>query len=388
MKMNKKSFCFILALILLAAFIVWAFFNLSTISGGISFIGKLFYPFILGFIIAYILNIPMNFFQNKVFKKMSRRKAKNLSFLCIILLSLLVIAFFALILIPQLTHSIISLVQSMPAKLEVFQQKISQDENIMPLIREKISTISIDWEKISKEVLPIIQKNSGSVLNSAFSTISSAVQSVVTFFISLSIAIYLLTNWESAKASATNIINAYMPNKIKQPTIKFLGISNTIFSHFITLQSLECVIIAVLFAIALPIAGIKYWLIFSILMGILSIIPKFGSLFGLVISSFIILIEQDWVKVLIFIAIAIVISQINENFIYSKLVTSTIGIPEIGIMVASIFGGAFFGAMGAIVFIPLFGIFYTLLKQRTYKNLKEKDIPVQKSNIKNEEDLI
>lgn len=388
MKIGKKSFLFFALLIFFGVAVVWAFLNLSTVFSGLSFVGKLFYPFVMGFIVAYILNIPMQFFQKKVFKKLKPKKAKGLSFLCIIVLTILVLSFFMFILIPQLTSSIISLAQSMPAKLQVLQQKIIGDQDIMPIIREKLSTVTIDWAKIAQQIMPKVQQNSGSILNSIFSTASSAVQAVVTFFISLSIAIYLLTNWEAATAGCTNIANAYVPKKIKHPLGIFLGVSNTVFKHFIVLQSLECVIIAGLFAIALPIAGIKYWLIFAVLIGLLSIIPKFGSIFGLLISVFIIFIEQGWVKVLIFVAIFIVINQINENFIYSKLVTSSIGIPEIGIMVASIFGGAFFGAMGAIVFIPIFAILYTLFKKTTFKRLHNKNIPIQRAQIKGEDDLM
>lgn len=388
MKIDRKNFRWLALLIVFGIAVNWAFTNPKTVSQGLSFVWHLLSPFIVGFIIAFICNIPMQFFQKKVFRAMSPKKAKYMSFVCIIMIALLVIAFFAFVLIPQLVQSIVSLAQSIPEKLQILQKEIAADQNIVPLVKEKLSTITIDWEKISKEILPKIQQNTGGLLTSAFSAAGSAVQAVVNFFISLSLAIYLLMNWESAKAACANIVNAYMPDKMKAPADKLATVSNRIFHHFITVQCLECVIIAALFSIGLLIAGIKYWLIFSVMIGILSIIPRFGSFFGLFISLIIVFIEQGGVKVLIFIAIFIVIDQINENLIYSKLVSNSMGIPEIGIMIAGIFGGAFFGAMGTILFIPIFGIIYTLFREGTQERLRKKNIAVQKSSIPGEDDLI
>lgn len=388
MELNKKNFFWFSGLIFVGVIIVWGVFNFATVLKGASFIWNLLLPFIVGFMIAYVLNIPMDFFRQRVFKKLSPRKAKNLSFVCIIVCSILILSFFFLILIPQFVRSIISLGESIPGRLAIIQKEIEKNPDIVPTIKEQISDITIDWSKISSQIVPIIQKNSGSFLSSAFDSVSSAIQSIVTFFVGLSIAIYLLTNSESAKASFSNIINAIFPKKIISSGSKVATISNKIFRHFIVVQCLECVIVAALLALGLSIAGIKYWLIFSILIGLLSIIPKLGSFIGLFFSVTIIFIEQGWVKVLIFLAIFIVVQLINENFIYSQLMMSTLKIPEIGIMISSIIGGALYGASGAIFFIPIFGVLYTLFKEYVYNRLTQKDIPLKKAGIPGEDELI
>lgn len=388
MKLDKKTWWWCAGLLTFGILMTWAVFHFATVSKGIVYVWKLLVPFLVGIILAYILNIPMQFFKKKVFYKCKPKTAKSLSFLCLTLCVLLVVGFFLLVLIPQFTKSIISLAQSIPGKLKILQAKIEANPDIVPAIKQQLSSVTIDWEKISKTAVPVIQKNSGTFLTTAFNSVGAAVQSLVTFFIGLSLAIYLLMNSESVKAAMHNVLHATLPAKVKAPLGKVVGISDEIFRHFVIVQCLQCVIIAVLMALGLVIVGVKYWLIFSVLIGILSIIPKLGSFIGVIISIIIVFIEQGGTKVLLFLAVFVVVSLINENVIYAKLITSTLKIPEIGIMISSIIGGTLFGASGAILFIPIFGITYTLFKGWVYARLNKKQLAVETPTIKGEDEMI
>ena len=78
------------------------------------------------------------------------------------------------------------------------------------------------------------------------------------------------------------------------------------------------------------------------------------------------------VKALIFLVFIIVLQQLENNLIYPRVVGGSIGLPAMWTFAALIIGGAVYGVVGMLVFIPLAYIIYTLIKNDVSTRLKEK----------------
>ena len=76
MKEEKKEFKKWIILILVAVIAFWAINNLSTLGNILGKIVSIIFPFILGGSLAFILNIPMTFFERKLINisKSSKKK--------------------------------------------------------------------------------------------------------------------------------------------------------------------------------------------------------------------------------------------------------------------------------------------------------------------------
>ena len=122
-----------------AVFLIFFFINISWFWGVLKTIINILTPFLIGFLIAYILNFPYKFFCTKVFGKMGT-KHKSLEKLrkpisLIITYTLMIAIFVALImiLIPQIINSLSKLandspkyIKSVEATVQEYSAKLSE----------------------------------------------------------------------------------------------------------------------------------------------------------------------------------------------------------------------------------------------------------------------
>ena len=82
----------------------------SNILSGVGLVISAASTLVLGFIIAYVLNILMNFYENKMLKGMSSVKGKTLKRVCSILLAIisivLIIVLLVWLVVPELKNCI------------------------------------------------------------------------------------------------------------------------------------------------------------------------------------------------------------------------------------------------------------------------------------------
>ena len=118
--MSKGTFRSILSLIAFAAIMVLLLTRLDIFVTVVKHIFKVLTPFLVGFVLAYVLNIPYMFFMNKAFvfmdiePKQIKNKAdeflvklrKPLSLIITYSILFAVIVFLLSIIIPQITNSL------------------------------------------------------------------------------------------------------------------------------------------------------------------------------------------------------------------------------------------------------------------------------------------
>ena len=129
--------------------------------------------------------------------------------------------------------------------------------------------------------------------------------------------------------------------------------------------------------VTMAIIRIPYAVLIGVLIGVTSLIPIFGAFIGCAIGALLI-VMVDPMKALIFLVVFLVIQQIEGNLIYPKVVGGSIGLPGIWVLVAVSVGGSLAGVLGMILFIPLFSVGYSLLKDKTKVLLKQHSISKDK----------
>ena len=82
-------------------------------------------------------------------------------------------------------------------------------------------------------------------------------------------------------------------------------------------------------------------------------------------------------QALIFVAMFLVLQQVEGNLIYPHVVGSSVGLPSIWVLFAVTVGGSLMGVAGMLLFIPLTSVLYTLFREFVYKRLREKNIRVK-----------
>ena len=348
--------------------------NVSVVAGFITKFMDIISPFVVGAALAFILNIPMNFFENKFSKitfKKGKKLNKNLVRIISLLLAIIVIGFIITLIVnlilPEIVNVIKLLIENSPKYMtEIKKFAVDITEN-MPSIRETIQNIDISNAKFQDQAKTILTN----VLTFSVSFAGNFVGSIINAIVSLVFSIYILTGKDKLKEQSKRFLHAYL-NKEKAENIIEIGrTARRIFKNFITGQCLEATILGALSIIGMFIFDIPYAVPIGVLIGVTALIPIVGAFIGIAIGAVLIL-SVEPVKVLTFIVFILILQQIEGNLIYPKVVGDSVGLPGIWVLVAVAVGGDLFGLIGMLLVLPVASVIYTLVKDNMNKRLVNK----------------
>ena len=331
-------------------------------------IGNVMMPFIIGTVIAFILNVIVNMLENSALKKVKKGK-RPLS----IVLSLVIVFGFVVvllfILIPQLKNAGMIFVENIPE----YQETIYELGTKIGLSKEQLAFFELDNNKLRDELTLLVTENSANLINMSFGFASSLVEAVTNFFVGLVFAIYVLIEKENLKRQFSKLLDRVLDKKKYEKTIKVLSLTNLTFSNFIKVQFVEACILGILCFIGMICFGLPYAATISVVIGFTALIPIFGAFIGCVLGAFLIFMVSP-AQALIFVLFFLVLQQIEGNLIYPKVVGGKIGLPSIWVLVGVIAGGALGGVFGMLIGVPILSVVYALLKEFVNTRKIEKEV--------------
>lgn len=369
MRKNKELENWIV-LIIVAVIAYWLVNNLSVIGNIVGIIITCLTPFILGCVIAYILNIPMMKIENFIKKRLksdSNFPVRIVSIILSLLLLVIIILFVAFLVLPELIENIGFLINSIPEFVETAEKWILEMLNKYPEIQIKLRELFSQTTEFSDVVSSILNY----VVNTAIGFIGSLVSSFITFFTAIVFSIYMLNQKEYLIDGTKKVIKAYLKKEHASKVIEITSLTNSVFNKFISGQCLEAVILGLIIFIVCSILGLPYALLIAVLTSITALIPIFGAFIALVVGALLIA-TTSLIDAVIFIVAFLIVQQIEGNFIYPKVVGRSVGLAPIWTLLAISVGGSLFGITGMLVGLPLASVIYTLLKENVNKKIKLK----------------
>lgn len=369
---KKEEYKNILKILLILLVGYWAVNNVNFIGSIVLKIFEILFPFILGACMAFILNIPMNFFEKKLsnFKIKKKRVLKNRKLLRVIslFLAIIVIIFILVLIINLIVPELINigkiLIDNIPTYINQIEALVPEDkENISNFIEE----LNLDTQTIKEQLMLTIS----GLLSSSINVISSIISGVTTFIIAIIFSIYILTSKEKLQNQLERILKAYLKNETVEKIFYVGRITRNTFSKFFTVQCFEATILGVLSIIGMLILRIPYAVPIGILIGVTALIPIVGAFVGIIVGA-ILICSSNYMKVIPFIIYILILQQVEGNVIYPKVVGSSVGLPSLWVLVAVSVGGSLFGIIGMLVGVPVASVIYTIIKNDVNKRTKLK----------------
>lgn len=211
-----------------------------------------------------------------------------------------------------------------------------------------------------------IEVQLSSAASSIFSAVAAFFGGIFSTFTIFSIAIFI--SFEEKGIEKT--LSLLFPKKYEAAVLNIWQICQNRVSLWFGSRILSSFSVALMTFIACKILGINYAISFSLLAGVANIIPMIGPLFaGAAMVLFTLL--TSWEKAIFILIIAILIQQIENNFISPILTKKFIGMPPVLVLIALIVGGSLWGVMGAVLSMPLFGILFEFTKEFLKKKREE-----------------
>ncbi|HHX70906.1 MAG: AI-2E family transporter [Miniphocaeibacter sp.] len=349
----------------------------------------IFYPFIIGGVFAFLLNLPLSFIEKmlnriKVFSKLKDRTKRIISTTLTYILFLLFIVLFFSLLIPQLYDSIKTLIDSAGKlmattnlyKLEEILEKFKIDPNIVEFITDKANEILSFITDFFKGMLPRL----GSMA-------SGVVTTTVAWFVGFIASIYILFDKERFGALARKVSYSFLPTKVSENLIRIVMKINSTMKGYIGGQLLVVSILGIMMAVGLSVLGVEGAIAMGFIIAVTDLIPYIGPWIGSV-PVFLMISVQNFNKALIFIVMILIAQQIEENLLKPRVQSDKLGISAFWILVSIIIGGSLFGIVGMIVGVPIFVVIYQLIKEISEYRLKKKGLPIATDEYLKEENKI
>jgi len=369
--------------LLIAGAIVFAWLVLDTARATVLFnrIWELISPFAAGAAIAFIFNVPMRAIENQLRDIRKTGLRRGLAIVLTILCLVLIIMFVFELLIPQIRLTLISLSEKIPAFIDRTAQKlvhvIEENPDLGVWIQQAFNLESLNWSNILTNILSWLANQVTTLMGGAVNVIGNVATGIVNAVIGIVFALYALSRKEILASQGRRILYSLLSERRADELIRISRLTNVTFSNFISGQCLEAVILGCLFAVVMAIMKLPYIPLVSVIIAVTALIPVVGAFVGCIVGAFFILVN-DPIQAVTFIAMFLVLQQLENNLIYPRVVGTSIGLPGMWVLVAVTIGGEIMGVAGMLVMIPLVSVVYTLGREFTDRRLEDRNIPFEK----------
>ena len=324
--------------------------NLTYVLSWLSHAMAIVSPIIIGAIIAYLVDLVVVFFENKVFKNIQKPRFRYvLSVGISIFLVLLAISLFFWLVLPEMLDSIthfVSNTQNYASKVEEALERLDKFAEQYNIHLNATSWTSNIYAQTETQIADFSHN-----LTMAMNTVLSVWNILLNAFIGVILAVYFLAGKKRLFRGIDTFRHALLTDAQYEKHTEFLRRSNAIFSKYISFTILEAIGVGIANAIFMLIAGLPNVVLISVIVGVTNILPTFGPIVGCIMGAFVLLLEDPMYAV-IFVIFTCVLQTIDGYVVKPHLFGDSLGIPAVISLISIIIGGKLFGPIGILISIP------------------------------------
>lgn len=325
-------------------------------------------PLVLGCAIAFLLNILMVNFEKIYFprskKKIVLKSRRPVSIFLALLSLLAIVTFVAWMVLPEFIAAVILLLETLPDTIQNAIDWAQKAHFLPPQLLEYLD--GVNWDSVFDSLIDVVKNYGGDAVNFIISTVSSMVSWIITIFLSVIFAVYILANKETLSSQSHRIMCRFLNEKLCTKVEYLFRVLSDCFRRYIVGQSVEAVILGTLCALGMLILGLPYPTMIGALVAFTALIPVAGAYIGGAVGGIMILTVSP-VKALIFVIFLIILQQLEGNLIYPRVVGTSLGLPGIWVLAAVTIGGGVGGILGMLLGVPLAAALYRLIRHNMRK---------------------
>jgi predicted PurR-regulated permease PerM len=315
---------------------------LAAVLAAVVLLREVLLPFVAGMVLAYLLD-PL---ANRIERLGMNRLLATLAIIALVVVTIITLL---ILIVPIIISEITYFVESFPLYVRRLHA-LAIDPG-----RPWLSTIIGEGLTYAERSLGELTTLASSWLGAFLRSIWSGGQALISIFslavVAPIVACYLLYDWNRMIAAVDNWIPP-----ARRETVRALAreVDDTI-GGFVRGQSALCLILAVYYAAALSLLGLKHGLLIGFAAGLISFIPYVGSLTGLVISTCVAIAQfwPSWTSILPVPAIFFIGQSLADYVLSPYLVGRRVRLSPVWVMFALFAFGYLFGFVGLLIAVPL-----------------------------------
>ena len=313
--------------------------------------GNALSPFVVGAAIAYILNMPckkINSLIKKINVKFIVQHSKGISVVITLLFVFSLIHLVINAVIPILVDQVLGLAEILR---RVYERVISDPQYLVYFRYFEEFFPDFNWRTMLT-TSSLIQSLMDNVLLSIRNIIGLS-SSLFKMFISVVSSIYFLLFSEVILSFAVRLIRAFTPKKVMLTFFKYAEQLNSYFYQYISCQIIDGLILGTAVTIGLTVLNVDYAILFGILLGVLNIVPYFGSIFGTLLTIVIIIFSHGLTTGITASVFLLITQQLDANVVQPKLLGDSFKLNPLFVITSISIGGFYFNILGMILALPI-----------------------------------
>lgn len=351
-------------------------------------------PVVLGFILAYLTNPVIKFFEKRLQKvKILQKKARGIS----VIITLLIIIAAIVGIISTLVFSVTDQVKlaNWDDALNALKLMINSITDFSNSVLEKLESMDINSTQIAEAISTAADQLFEVILN-GFNGVFSSLQNVSGYFTTIAfgviIGIYFMLDGKMITTYLNRVTKAIFSEHANARIHEFLNDLHSVFSGYLQGQLSDVLFMMIAISITLSITGVKFGVMIGILAGLGNLIPYCGPFIAYGLTALVCLVNGQYNTLIISVIALFIIQAIDGNFIGPKLLSRSIQIHPLLVIVFLIFGSAIGGLAGMLLAVPVGGFIKVLFNKWLERIERQKGIiaesvvkePVKKEPLKKE----
>jgi predicted PurR-regulated permease PerM len=283
-------------------------------------------PFIMGMALAYLLDPIADQLERA---GMNRFWAT----ITIVILSVLVIALAALILVPLLMSQLWAFLDRLPSYIAQLQALAER------FLRTELGRF-FGTQQEGPSVDQVVAQGAAwlaSLLASVWAGGRALINTISLIVVTPVVAFYLLYDWDRMLKR----IDGLLPREHEATILMLARDIDAAMAGFIRGQGAVCVTLGLFYATSLSLVGLNFGFLIGSIAGLISFIPFVGSIVGFVLSVGVATVQfwPDWIWILVVGGIFAVGQFLEGNILQPRLVGSSIGVHPVWLMFAPLWRG-------------------------------------------------
>lgn len=351
----------------------------QSVVDAVNFILRILSPVIIGFVIAFLLCRPSDFFTRLISKIKFFAKRKRAAHVSGILLAFIVfialIVLFIYLMVPGIINSVGGIANEMPdyaRSVDNVLKDLSENQSIAQVLQfigidvNTTNSINSIMSNFWTEITALVQNITGVLLGFIVNTGLFLYNFVLGLFFSL----YMLLFKDELKRQL-RVLSMHVFKGFHYRLMLVIDITDDMFYKFIVGKGICSLAVGIIAFAACSLIGFKYSPLISLIIAVTNMIPTFGPFIGAIPAVILSLLTAP-VYALYMVIIIIGLQLIDGNILGPRILGESMGLNGFWIMFSIIIMGALLGVMGMLVAAPLFGVLRILIKNWIYKKNHEK----------------
>lgn len=314
-------------------------------------LGSALTPFVIAAIFAYLFNPFVHLLQRW---QVGRSLAVSLVFALMLMLLVAVM----LVLVPFMERQVVNFYAQLPRWIDWIHA------NAAPWLQEHFA-INLDWPD-SQQLIDMLKEHlsqAGGIVAAVIAKVSKSGFALLGWIADLVIipvvVFYLMRDWDELITRIRELI----PRSIEPVVSKLARDSDDVLSAFMRGQLSVMIVLGVLYALGLKLAGIDIGPLIGAIAGLISFVPYLGSIVGVIMGVIAALVQYgDWQHVLLVSGVFAAGNLLESYVLVPRLIGHKIGLHPVAVIFAILAGGQLFGFLGILLALPVASVVMVLLR--------------------------